>query len=171
MSKAFTRESDDGGGQEISSLRPRLPGGARNHITKAGAERLRRQLDELIGKRRALADGVGELDPTSNAESQRLEAAIRKLQVILDSVVVAEPPADRGKIAFGALVRLRRGDGAEDEYQIVGVDETDLESGRISWMSPLAKVLLSRNPGETVRFHSPAGPEDLTILDVRYPPG
>ncbi len=168
MSKAFTRESDDSGGEEIPPARPRLPGGARNHITKAGAEKFRRQLQDLLEKRQALAAGANEADSTIKAESQKLEAAVRKLQAILSSIVVVEPPVDREKVAFGAQVRVRRGDGEEEDYQIVGLDETDLEGGNISWMSPLAKALLSRRAGETVKFQSPAGPEELKILEVKY---
>ena len=51
---------------------------------------------------------------------------------------------------------------------IVGVDEADPETGRISWISPLARVLLSRRAGDKVRFQSPAGVEELTILKVHY---
>ena len=66
--------------------------------------------------------------------------------------MVAEPPADQKKVAFGASVTIRHEDGGEDEYQIVGVDEADPETGRISWISPLARVLLSRRAGDKVPF-------------------
>jgi len=82
--------------------------------------------------------------------------------------VVAEPPADQKKVAFGASVTIRHEDGEEDEYLIVGVDEAEPEAGRISWISPLARVLLSRRAGDIVRFQSPAGVEELTILRVHY---
>lgn len=87
---------------------------------------------------------------------------------MLESVVVAEPPADQKNVAFGASVTLRHEDGEEDEYVIVGVDEADPASGRISWISPLARVLVSRKAGDIVRFQSPAGVEELTIVKVHY---
>ena len=168
MSKAFTRESDDdSGAEEIPSLRPHLPPGTRNYITREGADRLKRRLNDLLEKKQALASasaaGTG-----SEADQRKLESAIRRLQPILDSVVVAEIPADQEKIAFGATVIVRHGNGEEGAYQIVGVEEADPERGSISWISPLARALLSRRAGDKVRFQSPAGGEELTILTVRY---
>ena len=109
-----------------------------------------------------------EVGPAVNLERQRLELAIRKLQQTLNSVVVAEVPADREKVAFGATVTVRREDGSEEVYRIVGVEEADPEHGGISWISPLARTLLSRRTGEKVRFRSPSGEEELTLLMVRY---
>lgn len=168
MSKAFTRESDEAGAEEVPYVRPPLPPGARNYITPGGAGRLRQRLDELLEKKRSLATGSTEVGPSSEADRQRVESAIRKLRQILDSVVVAEAPADREKVAFGATVMVRRGNDEDDTYQIVGVEEADPDRGRISWISPLARALLSRRAGDKVRFRSPAGGEELTVLTVRY---
>ena len=67
------------------------------------------------------------------------------------------------------FVMIRDGDGMEDEYRIVGVDEVDLEAGWISWLSPLSKALIGRKVGEIVRFHAPAGKRNLQILRLRSP--
>ena len=168
MSKAFTRESDEAGAEEVPYVPPQLPPGARNYITHDGADRLKQRLDALLEKKRALAAGGAQAAASSEADRRRIESSIRKLQQILDSVVVAGAPADREKVAFGATVRIRRGDGEEDSYQIVGVEEADPENGRISWISPLARALLSRREGDKVRFRSPTGEEELTVLTVRY---
>src|SRR2546426_4481927 len=159
MSKAFTRESDESGAQEIPSFRPRLPPGTRNYITREGADRLKQRLNCLLEKKQGTA---------SEAEQRKIEAAIRNLQQILDSVVLAEIPADQEKIAFGATIMIRYGNGEEVAYRIVGVEEADPDHGSISWISPLAQALLSRRAGDKVRFRSPAGEEELTILSVRY---
>jgi transcription elongation factor GreB len=91
--------------------------------------------------------------------------AIYNLQQTLGSIVVAEMPADQEKVAFGATVLIRRADGEEERYRIVGVEEADPESGSISWLSPLARALLTRRAGDRVQFRS----EILTILSVTYP--
>ena len=168
MSKAFTRESDEAGAEEVPYVPPQLPPGARNYITHDGAARLKQRLDELLEKKRALATGSTGAGASSEAERRRIESAIRKLQQVLDSVVVAGAPVDREKVAFGATVRIRRGNGEEDSYQIVGVEEADPQSGRISWISPLARAMLSRRAGDKVRLRSPAGDEELTVLAVHY---
>jgi len=162
VSRAFKRESEESGAEEMPSVRPQLPPGTRNYITREGADKLRHRLQELLATKRASA-GEG-----MEADQRRLDAAIRRLQATLESVVVAETPADPAKVAFGAAVTLRHEDGEEEEYLIVGVDEADPASGRISWISPLARTLLSRSAGDRVRFQSPAGGEELTILKVRY---
>ena len=156
MSKAFTRESDDA--EEIPVIRSQLPPGTRNYVTREGADRLRQRLNELIARKQA----------SSDAEQRKLESAIRNLQLTLNTVVVAELPADREKVAFGAAVTVRHANGEEETYRTVGVEEADPENGAISWLSPLARALMSRRAGEKTRFKSPAGEEELTIVKVAY---
>jgi transcription elongation factor GreB len=168
VSKAFTRESDDeSGAEEIPSFRPQLPPGTRNYITREGAVRLKQRLSDLLEMKQALAS-TGAAGPESEADQRKIESAIRRLQQTLDSVVVAEIPADQEKVAFGAAVMIRHGNGEEAAYHIVGVEEADPERGSISWISPLARALLSRRAGDKVRFRSPAGDEELAIITVRY---
>jgi transcription elongation factor GreB len=61
-----------------------------------------------------------------------------------------------------------REDGAEKTYRIVGVDEADPQQGTISWLSPVARGLLSRRAGDEVALHIPGGTRKLTILRVEY---
>lgn len=167
MSKAFTRESDDSGAEELPIPRRTLPAGTRNYITREGAERLRRQLNELLESRQRLRTAeIAGADP--GTVQRKLDAAIRSLQETLGSVVIAEIPPNREKVAFGAEVVIRRGGGGQERYRIVGVDEADPESGAISWLSPLARALLSRRAGDQVRFRGGFGEEEVIILSVSY---
>ena len=168
VSKAFTRESDDDSGtEEISFLRLQLPPGTSNYITREGAGRLKQRLNDLLEKKQALVS-TRPTGPASEADLRKIESAIRNLQQTLDAVVIAEIPADQGKVAFGASVTVRHGNGEEAAYNIVGVEEADPERGSISWVSPLARALLSWRAGDQIKFRSPAGDEALTILSVRY---
>jgi transcription elongation factor GreB len=160
MSKAFTREADDFGEEEITASWAPLPPGARNYITPEGATRFKERLQHLQEKKETA-------DPTG-AGSKKLESAIRSLKQRLDSLVIVEPPSDAAMIAVGASVSVRHRNGEEEAYRIVGVDESDPERGAISWISPLAKALLSRKAGEKVKFRIPAGEDELEILSVRY---
>jgi transcription elongation factor GreB len=168
VSKAFTRESDENDGEEIPSGRFQLPPGAKNYITREGADRLRQNLNELLEKKRIGANGGNNADPETKAEQRRIESAIRKVQSILDSVIVAESPADSGKVGFGASVRIRYRNGEEETYQIVGTDEAEACQGRISASSPLAQALMNSKVGDTVCFKSPSGDQELTVLAVHY---
>jgi transcription elongation factor GreB len=154
VSKAFTRESDDPGEDLPLAPRAPLPPGVKNYVTPAGAQRLR--------------DGLASLLATKTDEDQRRDARVLQLQEIIASLVIAEPPAERDVIRFGATVMLRRGSEPEDTYRLVGVDEIDLDRNDISWLSPLARALIGRRAGDHVLFRSPSGLEEITVLSVRY---
>jgi transcription elongation factor GreB len=90
--------------------------------------------------------------------AKRLEAA-----EVVDPLVITVP-----YVQFGATVTLRFEDDSEKTYSIVGVDEVDVNRGRISWMSPLAKALLKAKAGDYVTFHSPKGEQEVEVLTVLY---
>jgi transcription elongation GreA/GreB family factor len=72
--------------------------------------------------------------------------------------VVKSPPA-RGQASFGATVTLRRNDGREQSFRIVGEDEADPSRGTVSYVSPLARAVLTHGPGETVEIAGSLAPE------------
>lgn len=65
----------------------------------------------------------------------------------------------------GSVPRLRC---AKATYRIVGVDEIDIDSGWVSWLSPIAKALLNRKRGQRVLFKFPSGEKTLEIVDIKY---
>jgi len=156
MSKAFTRESDDG--RDLPApVRPisTLPPGVKNYITEAGAQRLRGELARLIGSER----------PRPASFEQRivqLEAALRS------AVVVPVPQRPWDEVRFGATVTVRDPGGAEERYRIVGIDEVDADRDWVSWRSPIATALLKARIGQRVRFRVPAGEQELEIMAIAY---
>ncbi len=169
MSKAFTKESDDEGDDAPLLPRQQLPPGVTNLITPGGAERLRQELAELTDRKQRLTSANAKGTDSASAEQRKLQARTRQLQQILQSVVVATPPVtDRGRVGFGASVTVRYANQEEIRYRIVGVDESDPARNEISWLSPLARQLIGRCPGDRVRFRSPAGEEQIEIVAVAY---
>lgn len=166
MSKAFTRESDENAEEFV--LQPFPPAVGKRYITKEGAERLRQQASALLEEKSALLNGGDAENADTTARIRRVEATILKLERILDSVMIAEPPADPNKVGFGASVCIQYQNGEEETYRIVGVDEAEPNEGRISSASPLAQALMNSRTGDTVQFKSPAGEQQLTILSVAY---
>jgi transcription elongation GreA/GreB family factor len=79
------------------------------------------------------------------------------------SAEVVKRPADKSKASFGMTVTLLRDDGREQSFRIVGEDDADPSRGTVSYVSPLARAVLTHGPGETVEI---AGREAV-ILDVR----
>jgi len=59
--------------------------------------------------------------------------------------------------------------GEEHTITIVGMDEADPLNGKISWISPVARALIKAREGDTVTLQTPAGPDELDVLEVRYP--
>ena len=84
------------------------------------------------------------------------------------AVVVAPPIVPEAGVRFGASVTVRDRGGGESHYRIVGVDETDIDRGWVSWLSPIAKALLNARLGERVRIELPSGQEELEILSIAY---
>jgi transcription elongation factor GreB len=165
MSKAFTRENDDAE-EETAIARIALPAGVRNYLTGDGAEGLRRKLEALIAERRTLEQAAE--DDGARMRVRKINARIQAItQRLAGAEIVSAADGVSGEVRFGMYVTVRGADGAEDEYRIVGVDETDFDRGWISWLSPLAKALLGRRVGETVRFQAPAGERTLHIQGLR----
>lgn len=74
-----------------------------------------------------------------------------------------------GRVVFGATLELIDCD-TEDElgYQIVGEDEADIKSGRLSFASPIARALIGKSEGDEVDVQVPSGTRTLEIVKVRY---
>lgn len=182
MSKAFTREADESPDEEEHHSALPLPPGVKNYITPAGYQHLRGELDQLWKTERpALVQTItwaaSNGDRSENADyiygKRRLREIDRRMRFLsgrLENAVVVDP-AQRGscgQVFFGATVTVRREDGADYTYSIVGVDEADAGRGLISWVSPLARALLKAHAGDMVRLHTPDGVEELMVLEIAY---
>jgi transcription elongation factor GreB len=169
MSKAFTRDENEG--PEIPDVPPPasvLAPGAKNYITPGGAQKLREELQRLVEITRPELVEARE-DPDAKRQLARLDQRIMQLEASLQSAEIVEPPTGPADVVrFGACVTVRESDGSETSYQIVGMDETEADENRVSWMSPIAKALLNRKRGERIRFKFPSGEELLEIIDISY---
>ncbi|MBS1142371.1 MAG: transcription elongation factor GreB [Proteobacteria bacterium] len=181
MNKAFVRESEGDGDEEVEpSLK--LPAGTRNYITPAGHDRLRSELEHLVKRERPhvveiVSWAASNGDRSENGDYiygkrrlREIDRRIRFLSKRLDVAEVIDPlrQGDNDQIFFGATVTIVGTNGVENTYTIVGVDETDVSKGRISWISPLARALIKAREGDSIRFQSPVGVREIDILEVRY---
>jgi transcription elongation factor GreB len=168
MSKAFTREENEGPDiPELPSLVSTLPPGAKNYMTRDGADRLREELARLVECERPRLAASG--DDDAKMRLSILDQRIFQLEQSLQSAEVLSPPAGPAqRVTFGATVRVREEGGEESAYRIVGVDETDFDRGWVSWVSPIAKALMTAKIGERIRFRFPSGEQDLEIIEIKY---
>ena len=75
----------------------------------------------------------------------------------------------KGRIVFGSTVELiDEQTGAEIIYKIVGEDEADIKTGKISYSSPIARALIGRNEGDEISFSAPGGEKRYEVIAVRY---
>ena len=181
MNKAFTKESDND--DELEPNVPVLPAGFKNYITPAGLKSLKDELLSLIDKERPqvvqiVSWAASNGDRSENGDyiygKRRLREIDRRIRFLIKRIEAAEEfdpsiPYGNAQIFFGATVTYEREDGEENTITIVGIDEFDPLEGRISWISPMAKTLIKAREGDTVTLHTPAGVEELVILEVNYP--
>jgi len=165
MSKAFTKE-DDLPEPVIQRRTSVLPPMAKNYLTPDGEKKLKAEMQGLmqtVGERERAEGNV------PNAEQQAQRERIQYLKESLESAEVVHPPTGPAdKVRFGATVKVKEKSGEESEYRIVGVDETDIERGWVSWLSPVAKALLNKRAGDRVVLRLPDQVEELEILSVDY---
>ncbi len=180
MSKAFTRETD----QDNDELPPELkvPVGSKNYMTPGGHRRMRDELYQLVNKERPELTQIVNWAASNGDRSENgdylygkrrlreIDRRIRFLSKRLENAEVVDPeqrePTDQ--VFFSATVTYAREDGREETVSIVGVDETDLSRNHVSWTSPVARALLKAREGDVVLLRTPAGTEELEILEVRY---
>jgi transcription elongation factor GreB len=134
---------------------PTTPGSP--YITPAGHARMKEELDQLWRVERpqvtaAVSAAAAQGDRSENAEYtygkkrlREIDSRVRFLRRRLDGMkVVDQPPADQGRVFFGAWVTLARDDGSTSRYRIVGPDESGTD-GYISMDSPMARALLGKS--------------------------
>jgi len=152
-------------------------------LTVKGAEALKSELQELKSSKRpaviaAIAEAREHGDLKENAEYHAareqqgfIEGRIKDIEAKLSNaqiIDVTELDAN-GRVIFGATVDLvATEDDAEVTYQIVGVDEANIEAGRISVSSPIARALIGKEKGDVAEVRAPAGIIEYEIVEVRY---
>ncbi|HEY6166726.1 MAG TPA: GreA/GreB family elongation factor [Verrucomicrobiae bacterium] len=105
-------------------------------------------------------------------DPRRLQTVDERIAQIEESLATAEivtpPGGPVEQVRFGATVTVRDRAGSESQYRIVGIDETDIDRGWVSWRSPIARALLNARIGQRVRFRFPSGEEDLEVVGIAY---
>jgi transcription elongation factor GreB len=180
MSKAFTKESDGDAEDEVDG-EAEQPTGFKNYITPAGYVRLRAELDHLWGVERpklvetihwAASNG----DRSENGDyiygKRRLREIDRRVRYLSKRIDIAVVVDNAGKgheqVFFGATVTVADQNGGERTVSIVGTDEVDPARGRVSWISPIAKAVLKARIGDVVVLRTPAGVEEIEIVEISY---
>ncbi|MBL8304813.1 MAG: transcription elongation factor GreB [Ideonella sp.] len=183
MSKAFTKESDAADDEDDEAGPPALPQGTKNYLTPAGYARLRAELFELLDVERpriveVVSWAAKNGDRSENGDylygKKRLREIDRRIRFLtkrLDIAEVVDPSVHHGseQVFFGATVTYANERGEERRITIKGIDEADSQAGEVSWIAPVARALLKARVGDEVPLHTPAGIEQIEVIDVCYP--
>jgi len=151
---------------------------AGNYITEERKKALEAELKDLKGpKRREILDSLeyakslGDLSENAEYHQTRedqgkLEARIQKIEQILRfSQVVSRGGGDEIEVGSKVIVR-KEGTKEEKTYQIVGSEEADMASGKISNKSPFGEALFGKRKGENISFNTPKGVVNYKIISV-----
>ena len=182
MSKAFTKESDGDDEDDLPEAAESLPPGVKNYITPAGRARLEAELKQLTGVERpkvveVVSWAAGNGDRSENGDYiygkkrlREIDRRIRFLNKRLESVEVVDMSRQtkRDQVFFGATVTYANSRDEEHRVRIVGVDEARHDLGEISWVSPVGRALLKASEGDVVKLRTPAGVEELEVLEIAY---
>ncbi|WP_374326509.1 transcription elongation factor GreA [Azonexus sp.] len=152
-------------------------------LTVTGAEKLREELHRLKTVDRpwviaAIAEARAHGDLSENAEYDAakerqgfIEGRIQEVEGKLSNAQIIDPKlldAD-GRCVFGATVEMEDQDSGDTvTYQIVGEDEADIKTGKISVNSPVARALIGKYAGDIAQVQAPGGIREYEIIDIRY---
>lgn len=146
-------------------------------LTKAGYEKIEEELERLksVDRPRVIeqiknARELGDLSENADYHDARerqsfVEGKIQELEEKLKHAQVVETGSGSSQIAVGHKVTLVCA-GKEEVYEIVGENESDPGSGKISVGSPIARALLGKKAGEEVIIEVPVGKKEYKILKV-----
>lgn len=147
MSVAFTKE--DSAETAAETLLPDRPVSPHpNHVTEAGLKALQSQLDQA----REAYETAQKIEDV-NERRRQAAAPLRDARYFAARVRTAQViahPASTDTVAFGSTVTFRRDDGRVQTYHIVGEDEADPKAGSISFVAPVARLLMGKAVGDVV---------------------
>ena len=157
MSRGFIKEGDQ---EEIPMVPPRayLPEGVPNYVTKEGLVALKEELKNLEAERVKAGDNyimVNFIDATIKQLVGRINSAV---EVDLSKV-------SKDTVSFGAWVRYNG-----RVVRIVGVDEADVNKGLVSFVSPIAKMLIGKKAGDVIELKGTKGKERVEVEEVSFEP-
>ena len=166
MSRGFVKEEDQ---EEIPMVPPRadLPVGAVNYVTKNGFNKLLEERQKLQNEKESL--------PNDNEKERRITSNLinAKLQLLNERISSAKmvnlKEQRKNEVRFGATVSLLIDSAKTDqEFQIVGVDEANIAENKISFLSPIARILISKKVGDTAILNLGKVERLFKITNISY---
>ena len=147
------------------------------YLSKEKKEELQKELlESKTIKRKTILDALeyakslGDLSENAEYHQARedqgkLEERIQYLETLLEESVVIEK-SDSDIVEIGSFVKVKKSDGEDKEFTIVGQEEADFPNGKISHMSPIGEALMGKKKGDEIIVHTPKGDTKYKITKV-----
>jgi transcription elongation factor GreB len=179
VSKAIIKKDDEHTEPEHSDAEsPNI----KNYMTPIGFATLQTELRNLMSNERpeivkVVSWAASNGDRSENGDYiygkkrlREIDRRIRYLTKQLKSAQIVDPKLQVGftQVFFGATVQYINEKGESNTVKIVGLDEADINTGKISWVSPLAKKLLKARVGDNVTLRVYDGEHILTVTSISY---
>ena len=159
LSVAFTKEESSETAAEtflpdrVISLHP-------NHVTAAGFKALESQL-QIAREAYEAATAIDDVNDRRRHAAEPLRDA-RYFAARVRSAEIIPDPGPGDTVVFGCTVTFRRADGRVQTFRIVGEDEADPKAGSISFVSPIARLMMGKAVGDVAG----AGDRELEIIAI-----
>ncbi len=166
MSRGFVKEDDQ---EEVPIVPPRayLPEGVTNFVTPNGMNQLMTEKQMLINEKNNL------INASENEKRIALNYINAKLQLLDNRIAVAKivnpNKQPQNEVRFGAIVTFKMEATKKTQtFQIVGVDEADISKGKVSFISPIARVLINKKTGDKVILKQAGRDIIFEIIKISY---
>jgi transcription elongation factor GreA len=147
------------------------------YLTKEKFDEFTKELAELKGKKRKevaesleYAKSLGDLSENAEYHEARdiqatVEDRIAKLEELLKNAVIISG-SHGGTVSVGSTVTVEK-EGKKFVYSIVGSEEADVVSNKISIKSPFGQSILGKKKGDTFSFKAPSGELSYKVVEVK----
>ncbi|MDY0030094.1 MAG: transcription elongation factor GreB [Pseudobdellovibrionaceae bacterium] len=181
MSKAFTKEGDGENEEDHEEIDP-LPKDIKNLMTPVGYKMLSDELEQLVRFERPkiveiVSWAAGNGDRSENGDylynKKKLREIDRRLRYLtkrLETAEIVDPRKQQNldKVFFGATVTYVDENDTEMIVKLVGVDEADMDHGKINWISPVARALMKKGIGDEIELRTVGGTQVMEIIAIEY---
>jgi len=150
----------------------------KEYLTQEKFNEFEKELEVLKGtKRKEVAEqleyakSLGDLSENAEYHEARdsqamVEDRIAKLEGILKTAIIIKEHSTSGSVNVGSEITVEK-NGKKMEYVIVGTEESDALSGKISIKSPFGQAVLGKKKGDSFTYEAPAGSVTYKLIDIK----
>lgn len=154
--------------------------GSTEYLTQEKFDEFQKELEYLKHVRRKevaenleYAKSLGDLSENAEYHEARdtqanIEDRIVRIESIIKQAVIVPSSHDTATVTIGSIVTVeKKGEGVKKTYTLVGSEEANMETGKISMKSPLGAALMGKKKKEEFTFKTPVGSVTYLVVDIK----